>query len=315
MRRLLPALPGPEVLNAGAGAGSLTLKLVDAGLRVTSTDYSPELCEWTRRALRERGGRGRQPGDAGRPPDASTCPRRPSTPRSARRCSSTSTTTPPPSGELRARAAPRRAAAGHRARRPLPLRLDRPLGGPPAPLHRRGAARPPGRRPASTTSLVQGWGFPLTGLYHRQVYRRALRRRLAAGGGRAAGGAPAAPRRADRARGARGRLGLRRPPPGLPRAPCPRAAACRPGLTRRRAPAPANPWRRRGGLPRRPARAGVPRLGARRRLVGGRRVRLGRSARAAGPRLRGAPAVLPGQRRRLRRDHRPPPPRRAAPRW
>ena len=55
LRRLLPALPGPEVLNAGAGAGSLTLKLVDRGLRVTSTDYSPELCEWTRRALRARG--------------------------------------------------------------------------------------------------------------------------------------------------------------------------------------------------------------------------------------------------------------------
>jgi hypothetical protein len=37
---------------------------------------------------------------------------------------------------------------------------------------------------------VQGWGFPLTGLYHRQVYRRALRRRLEAGGGRAVGGPP-----------------------------------------------------------------------------------------------------------------------------
>ncbi len=37
---------------------------------------------------------------------------------------------------------------------------------------------------------VQGWGFPLTGLYHRQVYRRALRRRLQDGGGRAAGGPP-----------------------------------------------------------------------------------------------------------------------------
>ena len=55
LRRLLPALPGPDVLNAGAGAGSLTLKLVERGLRVTLTDYSPELCDWTRRALRERG--------------------------------------------------------------------------------------------------------------------------------------------------------------------------------------------------------------------------------------------------------------------
>ena len=45
-------------------------------------------------------------------------------------------------------------------------------------------------------AMVQGWGFPLTGLYHRQVYRRALRRRLAAGDGQAAGGAP--PRLASR---------------------------------------------------------------------------------------------------------------------
>ena len=38
---------------------------------------------------------------------------------------------------------------------------------------------------------VAGWGFPLTGLYHRQVYRRALRRRLTAGDGRRpVGGAP-----------------------------------------------------------------------------------------------------------------------------
>jgi hypothetical protein len=37
---------------------------------------------------------------------------------------------------------------------------------------------------------AEGWGFPLTGLYHRQVYRRALRRRLAAGGGSANLGAP-----------------------------------------------------------------------------------------------------------------------------
>src|SRR5690606_13468429 len=38
LRRLLPALPGPRVLNAGAGAGSLTLKMVAAGLQVTSVD-------------------------------------------------------------------------------------------------------------------------------------------------------------------------------------------------------------------------------------------------------------------------------------
>jgi hypothetical protein len=41
-----------------------------------------------------------------------------------------------------------------------------------------------------TSVEVAGWGFPLTGFYHRQIYRRALRRRLAAGDGRPAGGAP-----------------------------------------------------------------------------------------------------------------------------
>ena len=70
LRRLLPALPGPEVLNAGAGAGSLTLKLVDAGLRVTSIDASAELCDWVRASPRRArpGGGGGQPGDDGRPP-------------------------------------------------------------------------------------------------------------------------------------------------------------------------------------------------------------------------------------------------------
>ena len=51
LRRMLPALPGPVVLNAGAGAGSLTLRLVEQGLRVTSVDASAELCDWVRARL------------------------------------------------------------------------------------------------------------------------------------------------------------------------------------------------------------------------------------------------------------------------
>lgn len=54
LRELLPALPGPRVLNAGSGAGSLTLRLADLGLRTTSIDASPELSERTRRMLDER---------------------------------------------------------------------------------------------------------------------------------------------------------------------------------------------------------------------------------------------------------------------
>lgn len=51
LRELLPATPGPRILNAGSGAGSLTLRLADLGLRTTSIDASPELCERTRALL------------------------------------------------------------------------------------------------------------------------------------------------------------------------------------------------------------------------------------------------------------------------
>jgi SAM-dependent methyltransferase len=195
LRRLLPALPGPEVLNAGAGAGSLTLKLVERGLRVTSTDHSPELCEWTRTALRARGAADANPvlvGDLQRIdlPDAAfdgaVC------------------------AEVLEHLDDDAAALGelHRVLRPGGVLLvtvpanpyrydwtDRWAG------HRRRytpqALR--GRMEAAGFAEVdvRGWGFPLTGLYHRQVYRRALRRRLEAGGGTAAGGAP--PRLAARA--------------------------------------------------------------------------------------------------------------------
>ncbi|HWG98487.1 MAG TPA: class I SAM-dependent methyltransferase [Pilimelia sp.] len=37
---------------------------------------------------------------------------------------------------------------------------------------------------------VRAWGFPLSGLFHRHVYRPALRRRIDAGGAAAPGGAP-----------------------------------------------------------------------------------------------------------------------------
>lgn len=194
MRRLLPALPGPEVLNAGAGAGSLTLKMIDAGLRVTSTDYSPELCEWTRRALRERGALEANPviaGDLQRIdlPDAAfdgaVC------------------------AEVLEHLDDDRAALGELARvlRPGGLLLvtvpanpyrydwtDRWAG------HRRRYEPEVLRARMEEAGFedvdVKGWGFPLTGFFHRHVYRRALARRLEAGGGRATGGAP--PRLASR---------------------------------------------------------------------------------------------------------------------
>ncbi len=190
LRRLLPALPGPEVLNAGAGAGSLTLKLVDAGLRVTSTDYSEELCAWTRQALRARGAEEGNPvlqGDLQRLDlpddafDAAVC------------------------AEVLEHLDDDAAALGelHRVLRPGGLLLvtvpanpyrydwtDRWAG-----HRRRYSVEMLAERMAQagfTDIDVRGWGFPLTGLYHRQVYRRVLKRRLARGGGgaEAGGGAP-----------------------------------------------------------------------------------------------------------------------------
>ncbi len=188
LRRLLPGLPGPDVINAGAGAGSLTLKMVDAGLRVTSTDYSPELCEWLRRALRRRGAEEGNPvlvGDAQQLdlPDASfdgaVC------------------------AEVLEHLDDDGAALGELARvlRPGGLLV---VSVPANPYRYDWTDRWAGHRRRYTADalrsriegagfdevVVQGWGFPFTGLYHRQVYRRALRRRLAAGRGRAAGGAP-----------------------------------------------------------------------------------------------------------------------------
>ncbi len=188
MRRLLPALPGPEVLNAGAGAGSLTLKMIDAGLRVTSTEYSPELCDFVRDALRARGALDGNPvvvGDLQRLdlPDAAF---------DAVVCA-----------EVLEHLDDDAAALGelHRVLRPGGLLL---VTVPADPYRYDWTDRWAGHRRRYSVQMleerlagagfagveVQGWGFPLTGLYHRQVYRRALKRRLAAGGGRAVGGAP-----------------------------------------------------------------------------------------------------------------------------
>jgi SAM-dependent methyltransferase len=188
LRRLLPALPGPEVLNAGAGAGSLTLKMAALGLRVTSVEASPDLCDWARAALRERGLEGPNPvlrGDARRLelPDASfdaaVCAEVLEHLDDDRAALAELARVLRPGGLLLVTvpANPYRYDwtdrwAGHRRRYDAPVLEAR--------MREAGFAEP----------RVQGWGFPLTGLYHRQIYRRALRRRLEAGGGRAGGGPP-----------------------------------------------------------------------------------------------------------------------------
>jgi SAM-dependent methyltransferase len=188
LRRLLPALSGPEVLNAGAGAGSLTLKLVDAGLRVTSVDASEPLCDWVRESLRERGAEAAHPvlcGDLARLelPDAAF---------DAAVC-----------GEVLEHLDDDAAALAELARvlRPGGLLV---VTVPANPFRYDWTDRWAGHRRRYTVEglsarlqeagfpapEVVGWGFPMTGLYHRHVYRRALRRRVAAGAGRASGGPP-----------------------------------------------------------------------------------------------------------------------------
>jgi SAM-dependent methyltransferase len=188
LRRLLPALPGPAVLNAGSGAGSLTLKMVDAGLSVTSVDASVRFCDWTRAALEARGALDGNPvmaGDLQRLdlPDAAF---------DAAVCAEVLEHLDGDAAALRELARVLRPGgllvvtvpanpyrydwtdqwAGHRRRYTVDMLEER----------MRDAGFPDAR--------ADGWGFPLTGLYHRQVYRRALRRRLAAGGGGTNVGAP-----------------------------------------------------------------------------------------------------------------------------
>jgi SAM-dependent methyltransferase len=55
MRRLRERLPRGHVLNAGCGAGSFTLRLLDAGYGVTSVDASEAFVERVRRLVGDRG--------------------------------------------------------------------------------------------------------------------------------------------------------------------------------------------------------------------------------------------------------------------
>ncbi len=191
LRRLLPALPGPRVLNAGCGAGSLTLRLADAGLEVTSIDASPAFVEHVAGLVAERHPGRDLPvrrGDvqaldvAEGAFDAAVCAEvlehlddDLAALRGLRRALR-------PGGVLAVTvpAGPWRYSwvdlwAGHRRRYDAPGLRGR--------LEQAGFAR----------AEVASWGFPVTALYERVVYRPMLRRRLARGGG-----TPAGPGRAAR---------------------------------------------------------------------------------------------------------------------
>jgi SAM-dependent methyltransferase len=176
MRRLRPALPTGHVLNAGCGAGSFTLRLLDAGYEVTSVDASEAFVQRVRQLVGDRGaveladlhalrfeagafdailcGEVREPRD-----DDQTAVRE-----FARVLK--------PGGVVLASvpANPWRYDwsdhwAGHRRRYTA------------AGLAERFTA-------AGFADVdVTDYGFPLLGLYHRQVYRRMLKRRLERDGG------------------------------------------------------------------------------------------------------------------------------------
>lgn len=186
LRRLFPALPGPDVLNAGSGAGSLTLSMLDAGLSVTSADASPELCERVRHTLASHGHSApvhTAPVEDLPLPDASF---------DAVVCA-----------EVLEHLDDDRLGLDELARvaRPGALLL---VTVPADPYRFDWTDLWAGHRRRYTSAMleerlrasgfhdvgVDGWGFPLSALYHRRVYRPALRRRLARGGG--AGGAPPA---------------------------------------------------------------------------------------------------------------------------
>ena len=179
LRRLLPILPGPDVLNAGAGAGSLTHRLLEAGCTVTSIDASAELCRRLAAELAETAGAGpvheRDVTDTGLPAgafDGVVC------------------------AEVLEHIDDDRAAIGELARvlRPGGLLL---VTVPADPFrydwvdlwagHRRRYEPADLAQKLSAEGFegveVGGWGFPLSAAYHRWVYRPALRRRLGRPGG------------------------------------------------------------------------------------------------------------------------------------
>lgn len=190
LRRLLPALPGPRVLNAGCGAGSLTMKMVDAGLRVTSVDASAPFCDWVQAALAARGladmhpvlraelgtaALDLEPGSF----DAVVCAEVLEHLDEDAAALRDFATVLRPGGLLLVTvpANPYRYDwtdqwAGHRRRYTVAGLADR-------------------MADAGFVDIdVRGWGFPMTGFFHRHIYRRMMQRRLSAGRADGPGGAP-----------------------------------------------------------------------------------------------------------------------------
>ena len=199
-RRIRRFGAGGDALDAGAGAGSMALRLARLGYRVTAVDASPAFVRRLGGVLAAApGGPHRAlPGDLGALPlpgaavDLAVC------------------------GEVLEHLDDDAAGARELARVLRPdglLVVTVPAGPERFDWVDRWAGHRRRYRPGDLAALlvgagfrdvrVGGWGFPLTALYHRHVYRPALARRLArarAGDGDAAlGSPPAGVRRALRA--------------------------------------------------------------------------------------------------------------------
>jgi len=196
LRRLRRTLPGPRVLNAGAGAGSLTMKMIDAGLQVTSVDASGPFCDRIRTMLDARGLADVNPvirAELDTGPldlesaafDGVVC------------------------AEVLEHLDDDAAALAEFARVLIPgglLLVTVPAN----PYRYDWTDHWAGHRRRYTVdglrSLIAdagftgvdayGWGFPVTGFFHRRIYRRTMRRRLDSGHVDGVGGAP--PRLASR---------------------------------------------------------------------------------------------------------------------
>jgi SAM-dependent methyltransferase len=189
LRRLLPLLPGPRVLNVGCGAGSLTLAMLERGLQVSSVDASESFVERVGAQVARRFPTADAPvltADAHRLPfgdavfDAVVC------------------------GEVLEHLDDDKRAAAEIARVLVPggLALVSVPAGPRRfdwvdewAGHRRryAAAELAGllKSAGFHDVVVRAWGFPVTAVYERLVYKPLLRRRLARDGGAGDGlGAP-----------------------------------------------------------------------------------------------------------------------------
>jgi SAM-dependent methyltransferase len=168
----LSARPGPEVLNGGAGQGTLSRRLAELGFEVTSTDVSPEAVE----LLRERA-----PGDV-LEADLTSLPFE-----DARFDAAVL-------GEVLEHIENDRGALAEVARvlRPqgvlaVSVPANPKLHGPSDVWagHVRRYTRPELLEACSgagfTVHRCLGWGFPVSRLYHRHVYERYLDRRGPAG--------------------------------------------------------------------------------------------------------------------------------------